>query len=253
MKLVTWNVNGLRSVFGKGFGAYLHEEDPDVVLLQETKVKLPELDWDGLEKWHRYWNPAKKPGYSGTAILSKAEPLAVSYGMGLPAHDGEGRVVTAEFAQSYVVCVYTPNAQEALARLPYRLEWDAAFSSYLQGLAKVKPVLCAGDFNVAHEKIDIARPDSNHKSPGFSDEERASFSKLLSAGFTDVFREFDKGPDKYTWWSYRAGARARNVGWRLDYWLSSAALRPRLRDCVIRAEVLGSDHCPVVLEVAGEL
>jgi exodeoxyribonuclease-3 len=250
MKCITWNVNGLRSVMGKGFPEFVMAEAPDVVLLQETKVNAAEMDWSWLPGWHLEWNPAEKPGYSGTAILAKHRPLAVSRGIGRSEHDREGRVITAEYASCFVVSVYTPNAQAELARLPYRMEWDAAFLEYLKELEKRKPVLCAGDLNVAHREIDIARPDANRRSPGFSDEERAGFDRILGSGFVDVFRKFDDRPHQYSWWSYRAGARQKNIGWRIDYWLASGALAPALTSCTIRQDVLGSDHCPVVLEAA---
>jgi exodeoxyribonuclease III len=253
MRLVTWNVNGLRSVMDKGFVRFVRETDPDIILLQETKVKPDTLAWDELADFERYWNPAQRPGYSGTGILTKVAPLHVTHGLGPDFPDSEGRVVTMEFAACHVVCVYTPNAQSELARLPYRLQWDVAFLRYLKGLEKHKPVLCAGDLNVAHREIDLARPSSNRGTPGFSDEERASFDAILAAGLLDVFREFDPSPHRYTWWSYRAGARGNNVGWRLDYWLASAALRPHLQACRIHADVMGSDHCPVLLETKSSL
>jgi len=248
MKLITWNVNGLRSIFGKGFQDFVRTEQPDVLLLQETKVDPATLEWDWLRGWELIWNRAQKPGYSGTGILTRRKPLSVAHGIGIPAHDREGRVLTAEFAGCFVVCVYTPNAQAELARLPYRQEWDAAFLHYVRGLEKKKPVLFAGDLNVAHKEIDIARPGVNRRNPGFSDEERAGFDRIVEAGFVDAFRHFDARPQQYTWWSYRGGARERNVGWRIDYWCASAGLRPQLKSCTIRQEVTGSDHCPVVLE-----
>jgi exodeoxyribonuclease III len=248
MKLITWNVNGLRSIFGKGFQEFVHAEQPDMVLLQETKVDPGTLEWDWLPGYELLWNRAQKPGYSGTGILSKKKPLSVQNGIGVPEHDKEGRVVTAEFAGCYVVCVYTPNAQAELARLPYRQQWDAAFLAHVKGLEKRKPVLFAGDLNVAHKEIDIARPEANRMNPGFSDEERAGFDRIVTAGFVDAFRHFDPRPQQYSWWSYRGGARERNVGWRIDYWCASAALMPHVTRCVIRPDVTGSDHCPVVLE-----
>ena len=214
---------------------------------------INELDWSGLGDWERHWNPARKPGYSGTAILTKKQPLRVTNGMDLPGHDEEGRVITAEYAGCYVVSVYTPNSQAELARLPYRMEWDAAFLRYLQRLEQTKPVLCAGDLNVAHKEIDIARPASNRRSPGFTDEERSGMDQLLAGGFLDVFREFDPSPHRYTWWSYRAGARSKNIGWRLDYWLASRSLRSQLRHCEIQPHIMGSDHCPVLLEIEDSL
>lgn len=253
MKLITWNVNGLRSVFGKGFDGFVNAERPDFLLLQETKVDPQTLEWDWLPDYHRHWNRAAKPGYSGTGILTRHEPLSVRRGMGLPEHDNEGRVLTLEYPGAWIVCVYTPNAQAELARLPYRQTWDAAFLNYVRGLERTKPVLFAGDLNVAHKEIDIARPSTNRLSPGFSDEERAGFDNILTAGFHDAFREFDSRPAQYSWWSFRANARANNVGWRIDYWCSSPKLRAALKSCVIRQDVHGSDHCPVILETDGRI
>ncbi|MCP5114877.1 MAG: exodeoxyribonuclease III, partial [bacterium] len=194
-------------------------------------------------------NSAQKKGYSGTAVFSKRKPIGVSYGIGEEKFDTEGRVISLEFRSFYVVTVYTPNSQNELRRLDYRMEWDVAFLKHLKSLEESKPVVFCGDLNVAHKEIDLARPKANRKNAGFTDEERAGFDQLVEAGFVDTFREFDEGPDKYSWWSYRAGARGRNVGWRLDYWCVSGALRKKLRDASILAEVLGSDHCPVVLEL----
>lgn len=250
MKLITWNVNGLRSVFGKGFPDFVRAEQPDMVLLQETKVDPATLEWDWLPGYHLLWNRAIKPGYSGTGILTKSKPISVTQGIGIPEHDNEGRVVTAEFAGCYIVSVYTPNAQAELARLPYRTQWDAAFLAYVKHLEKSKPVLFGGDLNVAHKEIDIARPDANRFSPGFSDEERAGFDRIVSAGFVDAFRHFDPRPQQYSWWSYRGGARERNVGWRIDYWCVSASILPHISSCRIRQDITGSDHCPVVIETA---
>ncbi len=251
MKLITWNVNGLRSVFGKGFPEFVLAEAPDVLVLQETKVDPATLEWDWLKGYELLWNRAAKPGYSGTGILTKTKPLSVTRGIGKAGHDNEGRVLTAEFANFYIVCVYTPNAQAELARLPYRMNWDAEFLAYVRGLEKKKPVLFAGDLNVAHKEIDLARPDANRFNPGFSDQERAGFDRIGEAGFVDAFRHFDPRPQQYSWWSYRGGAQERNVGWRLDYWLTSAALKKNLKSCLIRPDVHGSDHCPVVLETQG--
>jgi exodeoxyribonuclease-3 len=248
MKLITWNVNGLRSVFGKGFPEFVLAENPDIVLLQETKVDPVTLEWAWLKGYEFIWNRAQKPGYAGTGILTKVKPLSVRYGIGVAKHDTEGRVIAAEFAGCCVVCVYTPNAQAELARLPYRLKWDADFLKWVRTLEKRKPVLFAGDLNVAHKEIDIARPASNRTNPGFTDEERAGFDRIVRAGFVDVFRHFDPRPDQYSWWSMRTNARARNIGWRIDYWCASGALVPHLKSCTIRQDVTGSDHCPVVLE-----
>ena len=250
MKCLTWNVNGLRSIMGKGFADYVRAEDPDLILLQETKVQPETLDWSWLPGWHLEWHPAEKPGYSGTAILSKHRPLAVTRGIGIPEHDREGRVITAEFGPCHIVSVYTPNAQAELARLPYRMAWDAAFLDYVKALERRKPVLFAGDLNVAHKEIDIARPDANRRNPGFTDEERGGFDRLVEAGFVDAFRRFDDRPHQYSWWSYRAGARGKNIGWRIDYWIASRSLADALTSCRLRPDVMGSDHCPVVLETA---
>jgi exodeoxyribonuclease-3 len=248
MKLITWNVNGLRSVFGKGFPEFVLAEKPDMILLQETKVDPATLEWAWLRGYEFIWNRAGKPGYSGTGILTQKKPLNVSCGIGIADHDSEGRVITAEFAGCYVVCVYTPNSQAELVRLPYRMKWDAAFLAYVRSLEMKKPVLFAGDLNVAHREIDIARPASNRMSPGFTDEERAGFDRIVEAGFVDTFRHFDARPDQYSWWSMRSGARSRNIGWRIDYWCATGALKPHLKSCVIRQDVYGSDHCPVILE-----
>jgi len=249
MKLVTWNVNGLRACMDKGFADFVAETDPDVICLQETKVLPEQIDLGHLSHYQVFFNPAEKKGYSGTMILSKVAPRAVVNGIGHPEHDQEGRVQTAEYAEVFVVNVYTPNSQRELLRLDYRQRWDVAFRKHLQALAQRKPVLFCGDLNVSHQEIDLANPRSNRMNAGFSDEERAGFSSLLEAGFVDVFREFDPAPGRYTWWTYRGDARAKNVGWRLDYWGASTAVRPHLMSCVIRPEILGSDHCPVVLEV----
>jgi len=253
MKLITWNVNGLRSVFGKGFPEFVLAENPDIMLLQETKVDPASLEWAWLKGYEFIWNRAKKPGYSGTAILTKKKPLSVTHGIGIADHDTEGRVITAEFAGCYVVCVYTPNAQAELVRLPYRMKWDADFLAYVRTLERKKPVLFAGDLNVAHKEIDIARPDANRMNPGFSDDERASFDRIVAAGFIDAFRHFDSRPQQYSWWSMRTGARSRNIGWRIDYWCATGELTPHFKSCVIRQDVHGSDHCPVVLETGKNL
>lgn len=234
-------------MLAKGFGEFVAAEAPDVLCLQETKarpeqVQLP-LELGG---YRAYWNSAEKPGYSGVAVFTRTAPLQVSQGLGIPEHDREGRVLTLEFADFHLINVYTPNAQDELRRLPYRLEWDLAFRAHCRGLAASKPVVFCGDLNVAHQEIDIARPQSNRRSPGFSDEERASFTALLDAGFADTFRHHH--PDvagAYSWWSYRAGARQRNVGWRIDYFGVSTSLLPRVASAFILPQVLGSDHCPV--------
>lgn len=252
MKLVSWNVNGIRAVLGKGFGDFVATERPDILCLQETKarpeqVQLP-LELGG---YHAFWNSAVKPGYSGTAVFTREKPLDVREGLGIEEHDLEGRVITVEFADFTLVNVYTPNAQDGLRRLPYRLAWDAAFRMHVAREAERKPVVFCGDLNVAHQEIDLARPKDNRMNPGFSDAERASFAELLAAGFSDSFRHFypDK-PDAYSWWSYRAGARARNVGWRIDYFGVSTPFLDRVADADILAHVPGSDHCPVAIRLS---
>lgn len=253
MKLITWNVNGLRSVLGKGLAEFVRAEKPDFLLLQETKVDPGTLDWDWLPGYHRIWNPALKRGYSGTGILTRHAPVSVRMGMGIAEHDQEGRIIALEYPAVWIVCVYTPNSRNELRRLPYRQRWDADFLTWVKQLEAKKPVLFAGDLNVAHREIDIARPAANRFNAGFTDEERAGFSNIVNAGFLDVFREFDQSPGRYSWWSFRANARAKNIGWRIDYWCSSPLLRPALRNCVLRPEIMGSDHCPVVLETTGNI
>lgn len=253
MKLVTWNVNGLRASWDKGFTEFVSSAQPDIICLQETKVLPDQIDLSGLEGYAATFNPAVKKGYSGTLILSKVAPRCSTAGIRIPEHDQEGRVQTMEFAELYLVNCYTPNSQRELARLDYRMQWDAAFRNYLAGLAKPKPVLFCGDLNVSHQEIDLANPKSNRRNAGFTDEERAGFSALLEAGFVDVFRNFDPSPGKYTWWTYRGDARDRNIGWRLDYWLASASLLPHLSKCTILPNIMGSDHCPVMLEIKPSL
>lgn len=250
MKLSTWNVNGIRASLNKGLREYLLGCDADVICLQETKAMQEQVDLSFFTGYDAVWNSAEKKGYSGTCILSRLPWELEIIGMGIPEHDKEGRVITTEFPDFYVVTVYTPNSQAELARLPYRLSWDAAFRAYLKKLESKKPVLCCGDLNVSHQEIDLANPKSNRMNPGFSDAERASFTEHLEAGFLDVFREFDKGPGRYTWWTQRTpDARTKNIGWRLDYWLASSALKPALKSCTIRDDVHGSDHCPVEIVV----
>ena len=247
MKLLSWNVNGLRAVLGKGFGEFMATERPDILCLQETKARPEQVPLPlELGGYHAFWNSATKPGYSGVAVFSREQPLAVTSGMGIDEHDTEGRVLTLEYPEFFLVNVYTPNAQDGLRRLPYRLAWDAAFRQHLCQLAGRKPLVFCGDLNVAHQEIDIARPRENRFSPGFSDEERASFSSLLAAGFVDTFRHLH--PDlagAYSWWSYRAGARPRNIGWRIDYFGVSSAFIGRVASASILPHVHGSDHCPV--------
>jgi len=245
MKFVSWNVNGIRAAMDKGLREYLHKSDADIVCLQEVKAERHQAGIEWFEGYEVLWNPAVKKGYSGTAVFSRLPFKKFSLGMDIPEHDNEGRVISIEFPDFHLVNVYTPNSQDELRRLPYRLRWDEAFRTHLKKLEKTKPVLTTGDFNVAHKEIDIARPNSNRRNAGFTDEERESFTKLLDSGFVDTFRHFTPDPHHYSWWSYRGGARANNVGWRIDYWLVSDALKSQLKSSVIRPDVLGSDHCPV--------
>lgn len=248
-KLISWNVNGIRACIGKGFSEAFAALDADILCLQETKVQAGQVDF-APEGYHCYWNYAEKKGYSGTAVFSREEPLSVSYGIGIPEHDREGRVITLGFEKFYFVCVYTPNSQDGLARLDYRMTWEDAFRDYLLSLDRDKPVIVCGDMNVAHEEIDLKNPDTNHFNPGFSDEERGKFTELLNAGFIDSFRTlYPDKRDAYSWWSYRAAARTRNVGWRIDYFVVSERLREKIKDAYILPEILGSDHCPVGLDI----
>ncbi|EIF2330598.1 exodeoxyribonuclease III [Listeria monocytogenes] len=249
MKLISWNVNGLRAAVKKGFLEYFEEVDADIFCLQETKLQEGQIELD-LPAYKDYWNYAVKKGYSGTAIFTKVEPLSVQYGLGVPEHDTEGRVITLEFEEFFMVTVYTPNSQAELKRLDYRMTFEDAILEYVKNLDKTKPVVLCGDLNVAHEEIDLKNPKTNRKNAGFSDEERAKFSAFLDAGFIDSFRYFY--PDltyAYSWWSYRMNARARNTGWRIDYFVVSERLKDKLVDAKIHADVLGSDHCPVELEL----
>ena len=251
MKLISWNVNGIRAVLKKGFLEFLDEHQPDLVLLQEVKATPDQVEHDFTGAgWDIHWNPAQKKGYSGVATLGRIPALSVRHGIGLPGHDDEGRVLTTEHPDFFVVNVYTPNSQDELRRLPYRMTWDAAFLAYVKELEKTKPVIFAGDLNVAHREIDLARPKQNRKCAGFSDEERAGFDDIVAAGFVDTFRHFHPDePDHYTWWSYRGGAREKNIGWRIDYFCVSEPLISRVKSAGILPEVIGSDHCPVVIEV----
>ena len=250
MKLVSWNVNGLRACLGKGFLDYVRSEDPDVICLQETKLQ-PEQAVFELPGYHRYFNSADKKGYSGTAILTKTEPLSVTCDFGEDVHRHEGRIITAEYPDFYLVCCYTPNSQDGLRRLPYRLQWEDDLLDYLLQLDARKPVVYCGDLNVAHEEIDLKNPKANRGNAGFSDEERAKMTELLAAGFTDTFRFlYPDVTGVYSWWSYRFRARENNAGWRIDYFIVSDRLAPRVTAAEIRPQVYGSDHCPVVLELA---
>ena len=249
MKLISWNVNGIRACVNKGFLDYFNEVDADIFCLQETKLQSGQIELD-LEGYHQYWNYAIKKGYSGTAIFTKIKPVSVSYGIDIEHHDNEGRVITLEFEDYFFINVYTPNSQRELARLEYRMEWEDDFRSYVNNLDGVKPVIICGDLNVAHKEIDLKNPNSNRRNAGFTDEEREKMTELLESGFVDSFRYFypDK-EDAYTWWSYITKARERNAGWRIDYFIVSQKLRDRLKSADIHSEILGSDHCPVVLEI----
>ena len=245
MKLISWNVNGLRACVGKNFMDFFKEADADIFCIQESKLSEGQISLD-LPGYYQYWNYAKKKGYSGTAIFTKQEPLHVSYGIGIPEHDQEGRVITLEFEKFHMVTVYTPNSQNELARLSYRMEWEDAFRAYLKKLEETKPVVVCGDLNVAHKEIDLKTPKTNRKNAGFTDEEREKFSVLLDSGFIDTFRYFYPDAEGiYSWWSYRFQARAKNAGWRIDYFLISEALKDVLTGAKIHTDVLGSDHCPV--------
>ncbi len=245
MRLVSWNVNGLRACIKKGFADFVLSDQADVYCLQEVRALPDQVELE-LPGYTMTWNPAQKRGYSGTAIISKEAPLNVFPGLGMAEHDLEGRVLTAEFAEYFVVTVYTPNSKRELARLDYRQnEWDKDFLKFVRKLEKRKPVVFCGDLNVSHLEIDLANPKTNRRNAGFTDEERAGFDNIVKAGFVDTFREFETGGGHYTWWSNRPGVRERNVGWRLDYFLISGALRPRLVSAGILADVLGSDHCPI--------
>ena len=245
MKFISWNVNGLRACMGKGFADAFKALDADFFCLQETKMQAGQLDL-AFEGYQSYWNYAEKKGYSGTAIFTRHNPLSVRYGLGLEEHDTEGRVITLEMPSFFLVTVYTPNSQDGLRRLDYRMQWDDAFREYLQKLDAEKPVVVCGDLNVAHQEIDLKNPKTNRRNAGFTDEERAKFTALLGAGFTDTFRFFNPTLEgAYSWWSYRSRAREKNAGWRIDYFLTSQALEPRLQQAAIHNEVMGSDHCPV--------
>ena len=248
MKLISWNVNGLRACAGKGFGESFKTLDADVVCLQETKMQAGQLDleFDGYES---YWNYADKKGYSGTAIYTRIKPLSVSNDIGIDEHDHEGRVITMEFDDFYLVCVYVPNSQDELKRLTYRMKWEDDFRSYVSGLAGKKGVVICGDLNVAHNDIDIKNPSSNRHNAGFTDEERGKFNALLDAGFVDSWRMLNPDTVKYSWWSYRFKARERNAGWRIDYFIVSESMKDRISGAEIHNEIFGSDHCPVELDL----
>ena len=248
MKLISWNVNGFRACLTKGFADFFSREDADFVCLQETKMQPGQADFEA-PGYFDYWYSAEKKGYSGTAIFAKKEPLSVRYGIGIPEHDTEGRAITLEYADFYLLCVYTPNAQRELARLDYRMAWEDALRDYIIALDREKPVIYCGDLNVAHEEIDLKNPKTNHHSAGFSDEERAKFTELLGSGFTDTFRKLYPDKVEYSWWSYMMKAREKNIGWRIDYFVVSDRLFPQVKDSRILTSVMGSDHCPVLLEI----
>lgn len=251
MKFISWNVNGLRAVLKKGFDETFQVLDADIFCLQETKLQAGQVELE-LPGYHQYWNYAQRKGYSGTAVFTRREPLNVTYGMGIPAHDDEGRLITLEFEEFYLVCCYTPNAQNELKRIDYRMEWEDSLRAYLVELDAKKPVVYCGDLNVAHNEIDLKNPKTNRGNAGFSDQERGKLTELLAAGFTDTFRALY--PDKtgaYSWWSYRFNARKNNAGWRIDYFIVSDRLAPQVREASIYSDILGSDHCPVGLELDG--
>ena len=250
MKLISWNVNGLRACLNKGFMDFFVRESPDLMCLQETKLQPDQVEMV-LEGYHQYWFSAVKKGYSGTAVFAKGEPLSHTYGIGLPEHGEEGRTITLEYPDFYLVNCYTPNAQRDLVRIEYRMRWEDDFRAYLMELDRHKPVILCGDLNVAHQEIDLKNPKANAGNAGFSDQERGKMTELLASGFTDTFRHlYPEARDAYSWWSYMFHARERNAGWRIDYFIVSDRLLPRVRDSRILAEVMGSDHCPVALELA---
>ena len=247
MKFISWNVNGFRACLTKGFADFFTEADADFFCLQETKMQPGQAEFSP-EGYHQYWYSAEKKGYSGTAVFTKHEPISVAYGIGIPEHDTEGRAITLEYEKFYLLCVYTPNAQRELARLDYRMSWEDALREYICRLDSKKPVVYCGDLNVAHEEIDLKNPKTNHKSAGFSDEERGKFTELLAAGFKDTYRSLYPDKVEYSWWSYMMKAREKNVGWRIDYFVVSERLFPSVRDSFILTSVMGSDHCPVGIE-----
>lgn len=249
MRFISWNVNGLRAVLKKGFVEIFNNLDADFFCLQETKVQAGQVELE-LPGYEKFWSYAEKKGYSGTAIFTRHTPLSVSHGLGIAEHDTEGRVVTLEYEDFFLVCVYTPNSQDGLKRIDYRMDWEDAFRGYLLGLDAVKPVIVCGDMNVAHNEIDLKNPATNHFNPGFSDQERGKFTELLDSGFSDTFRRmYPDARDAYSWWSYRAAARERNVGWRIDYFLVSDRFFEKVERAYICPEIMGSDHCPVGIDV----
>lgn len=248
-KFISWNVNGLRACMGKGFAEIFNGFDADILCIQETKLQQGQIDFQP-EGYYQYWNYAEKKGYSGTAVFTKEEPISVFLGIDKPQHDTEGRVITLEFESFYFVCVYVPNSQDGLKRLDYRMEWENDFREYLVSLSKTKPVVMCGDLNVAHKEIDLKNPKTNHRNPGFTDEERGKFTELLEAGFTDTFRHFYPDlEDAYSWWSYRFHAREKGIGWRIDYFVTSKELDGKLVSAAIHSDIYGSDHCPVEVTI----
>ena len=248
MKFISWNVNGFRACLNKGFEEFFKNTDADFFCIQETKMQPGQADFKA-DGYYQYWYSAEKKGYSGTAVFTKHEPLNVTYGLGIEEHDHEGRIITLEYENFYLLCVYTPNAQRELARLDYRMKWEDALREYMKKLDSTKPVIYSGALNVAHEEIDLKNPKTNHFSAGFSDEERGKFTELLSTGFTDTFRELYPEKVQYSWWSYMYHAREKNVGWRIDYFVVSQRLFKNVKDSFILTEIMGSDHCPVGLEI----
>lgn len=250
MKLISWNVNGIRACMQKGFMDFFNQAEADIFCLQETKLQAGQIELD-LPGYHQYWNYAEKKGYSGTAVFTKKEPLEVIYGIGIEEHDHEGRVIACEFEEFYFVVVYTPNSQDECKRLDYRMKWEDDFRKYLKNLEKKKPVIVTGDMNVAHKEIDLKNPKTNHKNAGFTDEERGKFTQLLESGFIDTYRYFYPEQEGiYSWWSYRFRAREKNAGWRIDYFCVSEALKEKLEDAKILTDVFGSDHCPIELDLS---
>ena len=249
MKIISWNVNGIRAVIKKGFYDFMKNENPDIICLQETKAHKEQVNLELPDYPYQYWNSAVKKGYSGTAIFSKKEPISFKNDIGIKEHDSEGRVITLEFDSYYLITVYTPNSKRELLRLKYRIEWDIDFLNYLKELEKNKPVIFCGDLNVAHTEIDLKNPKTNHSNPGFTDEERQGFTNMIKTGFIDTFREFTKDGGHYTWWSYMFQARMKDIGWRIDYFCISKKLKTYLKNSTILKNVMGSDHCPVMLEI----
>lgn len=250
MKLISWNVNGLRACVQKGFLDYFKSADADIFCIQETKLQEGQIQLDNLDGYSQYWNYAEKKGYSGVALFTKTQPISVSYGMGIDEYDTEGRLITAEFADFYIITCYTPNSQQELKRLDFRVKWENELRKYIAELEKMKPVILCGDLNVAHQEIDLKNPKTNRKNAGFTDEERQKMTELLDAGFTDTFRYLY--PDKenaYSWWSYMGHAREKNVGWRIDYFIVSKSIESKIKEATIYPEIMGSDHCPVGLEI----